>query len=251
MIITFTDNDHSQKPDKSGFNKVGYVTRSEEVIFLRRKRIVRRRLSNIRKFPHALLSLPKSQDPNNVEKFFLENWLTLDLFNLGMSSLLCDDVAYFSSPIKLPQLEKIDKNKRDEQFVVLKSLASEADLLFTFDTKSVISKIISVVDRGPWSHVATCTGTGTIIEVIASGLCERPIEVYANPRYRLGLYRYRYRDDFYPEKIILSSRLHIGNGYSYKKAARAGLQKLFRFERTSPTPNDLAIAPEFELIFYT
>ena len=86
---------------------------------------------------------------DNVEKFFVENFQTLDLFNLGLRSILQNDVAYFALPIKLPRLEPIDKQSRDDCWIGLKSLASKGDLLFTFDTASFFSRIVSLVDNGP------------------------------------------------------------------------------------------------------
>ena len=53
------------------------------------------------------------------------------------------------------------------------------DMLCVFDTKNVFSWVISKVDRGPWSHTAICTGEGTVLEAITTGVCERPLDVYA------------------------------------------------------------------------
>jgi hypothetical protein len=249
MLITFADNDRSHKADQTGFNKIGYVTESQEVIYLWRNRVVQDRLSAIEKMPHKVFPLPDVFERNNVEIFFSKNFPAVDLFNLGLSSILRNDVGYFSSPIKLPRLETIGKLARNDRWRALRSMAITGDLLFTFDTQSIFSKIISIIDRGPWSHCAMYTGDDTVIEALTSGVCERPIEVYADPKYRVGLYRSRTRLPE-PEKGIHFARSQIGKRYSYRKAALAGLLKLLRLKRIAPTPNDLAIQPGLDLICY-
>ena len=152
-------------------------------------------------------------------------------------------------PVKLPRLEPIDKQSRYYRWIALKSLASKGDLLFTFDTASLFSKIISLVDSGPWSLYAIYTGAGTVIEAIASGVCERSIDIYADSRYLLGLYRLR-SDLQDQDNTVESDRSKIGQPHSYRKAAIVGVQKLLRLPPSFPTPNDLAIHPEIELLNY-
>lgn len=249
MLITFADNDRTQKADSTGFNKIGYITQSQQVIFPWRNRLIKKPLSVIEKTPHKRFPVPEVFGADNVEKFFVENFQTLDLFNLGLSSILQTDVAYFALPIKLPRLEPIDKQSRYNRWIALKSLASKGDLLFTFDTASLFSKIISLVDSGPWSHCAIYTGAGTVIEAITAGVCERSIDVYVDSRYRVGLYRLR-SDLPDQDNTVEFDRSIIGQPYSYRKAAVVGIQKLLRLPRSFPTPNDLAIHPEIELLKY-
>lgn len=249
MLITFTDNDRSQKIDDSGFNKIGYVSQSRLVIYPRRHRLVREYLSIVEKLPHKCFPVPESLGVENVERFFTENFQALDLFNLGLSSILRNDIAYFARPLKLPRLSPIDDQIRNDRWVSMVPLITKGDLLFTFDTKSLLSRLISKVDRGPWSHSALCTGEGTIIEAITTGVCERTLDVYAASHYRTGLYRLRC--GLPNEKDLLEfSRSKLVEPYSYRKAVIAGIQKLLRRPRTVPTPNDLAIQPDLELIAY-
>lgn len=67
---------------------------------------------------------------------------------------------------------------RGNKLAELKASIRTGDLLFTFDTESLTSKLISFFDRGPWSHCGMCSGEGTIIEATTAGVVERPIEVY-------------------------------------------------------------------------
>lgn len=249
MLITFADNDRTQKADSTGFNKIGYVTQSQQVIFPWRNRLIKKPLSVIEKIPHKCFPLPAVLGKENVEKFFVENFQTLDLFNLGLSSILRNNVAYFALPIKLPRFEPIDKQSHNDRWISLKSIATKGDILFTFDTASLFSRIISLIDRGPWSHCAIYMGGGTVIEAITAGVCERSIDVYADSRYRVGLYRLR-SDLPDQDNTVEFDRSKIGQPYSYRKAAVVGIQKLLRLPRSFPTPNDLAIHPEIELLKY-
>lgn len=255
MLIVFRYPDSTDKPASNGFNKVGYITSDGNVIFTIRNKVVRRNLAEILKLPHsaAQFSDPSKDqvdfDRANLDRFFMDNFQTPDLFNTGLTAIKIQDVAYFDRPIKLPRLEAIDDNLRTRRWNELKRAIQKGDLLFTFDSKSLSSKLISWVDNGPWSHCATCSGDGTVIEAITSGMVERPIDSYAPSRYRLGLYRLR-RGTFDADKMIAFSRAQLGKPYNYRGALRAGFEKLTNRRRTVPTPNDLASNPDFNLVIY-
>lgn len=248
MLITFRDNDRSQKPDQTGHNKIGYITRSLEVIFPWRSRVIRQSLPKIERLPHKKIPLPDGLDANCAERFFVDNFQTIDLFNQGLISIHLGEFGYFSNPIKLPRLDPIDLSERNFRWNELKLLVRKGDALFTFDTKSLFSKLITMVDNGPWSHAAMCTGEETLLEAITSGVQERSLDVYADPRYRVGLYRPLGLTE--PEKSLDFLRSQIGKPYGYSKAALVGVQKFLRIRRFAPTPNDLAVAPNLQLICY-
>jgi len=250
MLIAFQDNDKSHSPDETGYNKVGYITHSNSVIFQYKKRMVRKELSILKKRPHQLISIDNNVlDMNKVHAFFEYNILTVELFHIGLTQLLEVNSAYFNYPIKLPKHNKINIKDHDEKWGKLVLEHKKGDTLFTFDTDSLFSKIISFVDKGPWSHVAMCTGEGTIIEALTSGVQERSIEVYENPKYRVGLYRFRAGVPD-PEKGVAFGRAQIGKPYNFSGAAIAGIQKIFMHRRIAPTPNDVAIQPELDLIIH-
>ena len=249
MLISFADSDRSHKRDETGHNKVGYITQMGEVIFPLRSRIARRSLSKIERLPSRKVPIPDGFDANCVEKFFVENFQTIDLFNQGLMAIVRGEFGYFSNPIKLPRLNAIDIDERNSRWNELRLRIRERDLLFTFDTKSAFSNVISFIDNGPWSHVAMCTGQGTIIEAIAAGVQERPLEVYADPRYRVGLYRPIGLTEVDGGSLEFL-RSQIGKPYAYAKAALAGAQKLFGISRFAPTPNDLAVSRHLQLIGY-
>ena len=102
MLNTFADNDRTQKADSTEFNKIEYITQSQQVIFTWRNPLIKKPLSVIEKTPHKRFPVPDVFEVDNVEKFFVENFQTLDSFNLGLSSILQTDVAYFALPSKAP-----------------------------------------------------------------------------------------------------------------------------------------------------
>lgn len=248
MLITFLDGDRSHKPDQTGHNKIGYIAHNNQVLYSWRNKIIQKSLSAIERLPHRKIPLPEGVDRGCVERFFIENFQTIELFNMGFVSLLQKNFEYFANPIKLPRLDPIDLEQRDFRWKQLTQLVRRGDALFTFDTRSFFSKLIAFVDNGPWSHVAMCTDTKTVIEAITSGVQERELEVYAHHRYRVGLYRPIGLVD--PEKSLEFMRAQIGKSYAYSKAAVAGLQKFLNRNRLAPTPNDLAISRHLFLICY-
>jgi hypothetical protein len=251
MLTLFLDRDRTQRIDHTGFNKVGYVTQSRYVIFPWRHKLVKEKLSVIEKLPHKLGRLPENLGLENIERFFTENYQSLDLFNLGLSMILKNDAAYFVNPLKLPRLEPIDNRVWNDRWVSLKNMVTTGDMLCIFDTKNLFSWVISKADRGPWSHTAICTGEGTVLEAITSGVCERPLDIYATPHYRVGLYRDKSGLLNQKQKDLLEfGRSQIGKPYSYRTAVIVGIQKLLRMRQSVPTPNDLAITPNFELVAY-
>ena len=65
--------------DWTGFNKVGYVTENDVVIYPRRSRIVREPLAAVRKYKHKILTLnhPRAKE---VEIFFTSNLINTRMF---------------------------------------------------------------------------------------------------------------------------------------------------------------------------
>lgn len=248
MLIAFKWKNSAGKVDETGFNTVGYVTNSGMVVFQNRRRIIQRKFSEIKTLPHQTFKISESFDLEKIDKFFTENFQTPELFHHGLASITQGGVTYFDSPIKLPKLENSEPQSeiRTKAWGYLKNEIQIGDVLFTFDTKSFTSKVITWVDNGPWSHCGICTGNGTIVEATTSGMVERPIDVYADTRYRVGLYKVLSEGD-QPEKRIEFSRAQLGKPYNFRGAFVAGLRKLMNRPRT-PTPNDLATSPMLQLV---
>jgi hypothetical protein len=249
VLIAFKYKDRTDNPDQSGFNKVGYVTQSEIVVFQRRNRVIEKKLRNITNFPYQLYAIPEGFDTCKLDTFFLENFQTPGLFHTGLASVKDGRSTYFDNPIKLPRLGNIEIESRMAKWRQLQEQIQKGDTLFTFDSKSLFSKLITLVDNGPWSHCGTCTGDGTVIEALTSGVVERPIDSYSDPRYRVGLYRVISGTDD-PDRRIAFHRSQLGKRYNYRGAIIAGLRKLANRKTIAPTPNDLAASSTLDLVVY-
>lgn len=246
-FIAFLDGDKTYPIDFTGFNKIGIVLNGDRVLHPWKKGLRETPLEKVLKRPHSLRHPHVDIDTENIQSFFSSNWRDIDLFHCGLSEMIRGNSDYFEFPLKLPILDAIDVNQHDQRWRDLKADVQAGDLLLTYDTKSFASRVISYLDNGPWSHAATCSGEDTVIEATTAGVLERPLEVYGAARYRLGLYRWvpPIPD---PAASIAWSRSRIGNGYSYRKAMKAGLQKLLRHPRTALTPNDLPIFCSVRLV---
>ena len=93
-------------------------------------------------------------------------------------------------------------------------------------------------------------------EAIPPRVSERPIEIYRNPRYRLGVYRVKGITPDQAELMISFTHRQLGKPYAYRKVLRLALWKLFggRPKKSSGgffliSPNDMAyVTPGLELL---
>ena len=97
--------------------------------------------------------------------------------------------------------------------------------IFTFDTKSVGSRLIAYLNQGTWSRVGICSGNGCVLEAITSGVTERSIEAYHHPRYRLGIYRLS-GSPAQIDKMIEFAESQLGKSYAFKKALKLGVRMI-------------------------
>jgi hypothetical protein len=63
------------------------------------------------------------------------------------------------------------------------------DLFVSRDTTDRLSSLIAWADQGSWSHMMHYIGGGRIIDIDPEGTRELPLSVYADPKYRLALFR--------------------------------------------------------------
>lgn len=248
-LVSFLDNDRAYPPDSTGYNKVGIITANGTAVYESGRTVKQSPESCLAAFPKYRQHPPNGLNPENVDTFFLRNFPSLELFQTGLHKIVARDRVYFLTPIHLPIHDDIDASEHKRRCLDLFSKATKLDILFTFDTSSSMSHLISRVDRGPWSHVAMITGDGTVIETVTSGVREIPLLHYSSRKYRLGLYRFTESvSNADIDQVIHHSRSEIGMKYAYRKAALAGLQKWLGKPKTIPTPNDLAASEYLNLI---
>jgi hypothetical protein len=250
-LILFREWDPWYRPDASGFNKVGYIANDGTVIFPRRGRVARRPLSALLKKPHQLMrndNFPRAQAANT---FFTCNIINMAMFNLAMKLLSVPDSPFWDDPIKMPILRPITPEEHKLLWDELKPALELGDTIFTLNTKNPISRLIAYLDQGSWSHLGIYTGNGRIFESIPSGTVERSIEVYRDPRYRLGIYRDELTAQ-QKEVMPTVTRSMVGGGYDFGAALRLGLRMALRFrpseDRRNVTPNMRVLLTELKLI---
>ena len=250
-LMAFRDYDPWFKPDQTGFNKVGYVTSSETVIFPLRSRIKEKSIADIARYRHQILVRQFSpNDASNIEAFFTKNHRHFSLVNRGLKKLISTDaVSYFYNPIHLPLLPPISLEEVRNQWELLASNLQPCDYVAVFDTQSTISRLIAKFDQGPWSHVGIYLGDGKVCEAITSGVTQREIDVYRSPRYRVGIYRLKNLENSQKRKMKDFALSQLGKSYNYSGVFLVGLGRIFGDRRTLfRGPNGLVCSEDFELI---
>jgi hypothetical protein len=262
-LISFRDFDRVwYRVDITGFNKVGYITRSSTVIHPRWNRgLTESPLSRVLRYPHALSErLARTQtEADNIEAFFTQNVPSVELFNSGLQALVsASDLSFFESPIRIPVLDDISPLEFERRWEVFSLTLRRADIIFVLDTKSLISRLIARFDHGTWSHVGVYTGERTIVEAITAGVVERNIEVYHDPRYRLGIYRHKTIGPKAATSLVDVLRSQLGKRYDFLSAIRLAIFKVLGLQPGAGsrpptldelTPNDAARAERAALIW--
>jgi hypothetical protein len=222
-VVVFKDwGDPWHKTDASGFNKTGYVTENGIVIYPRRSRIARTTIEAVSKRPHRLVDLSTHPRATQIEVFFSNNAINTALYVKAMEQMGDPHSPFWDNPVKIPILSPISPEEHETRWSKFLGALQKGDGIFTFDTKSIVSRLITHLDQGAWSHTGTYVGDGKIIEVITSGVLERSIEVYHYPRYRLGVYRLPGASPAQINSLIACARTSVGDGYSYRKVLILG-----------------------------
>lgn len=234
----------------TGFNKTGYVTEDDIVIYPRRSRIARKPAPAITKKGHTILPLTYFPRADRVEKFFTQNVINITMYAMGMRMLAEPSSPFWDNPIKLPVLQTITPDEFEAQWRVMLSVIRIGDYVFTLDTKSRLSQLIVYLDQGTWGHVGCYTGNGNVAEAITAGVVERPIDAYHNSRFRLGIYRLdRSQDDIDARSEFLRSQL--GKPYAFKKVLALGARMLVGLPHGKVTPNMMPAILRLRLVHTT
>ena len=255
-ICYFLDRNPFHKPDSTGFNRVGYSTERETMIYQRDHKFIEIPLKKLHpKRLEAFEIKGSASELAAIETFFTGNVLNTFLMNRGLHAVAQGPRSLFANPIKLPILSPITDSEWVQRWQKLPNVLQKLDLVQVFDESSRISRLIAAVDRGSWSHSAMYSGDGKVMEAITSGVTERSIDVYRRQGIRIGVYRIPVIvDGARAEDAISYARQQIGMGYGWLSLLKKGAQLLFhlhpRTERFIPSPNDLIVRTEgIELVF--
>jgi hypothetical protein len=250
--VLFKEFDPWHPTDATGFNKTGYVTKSGVVIYPRRSRIARKSVDAIMRQPHRFVRMSAHSRAEQIEIFFTNNIINTAMYVMAMERIGQPTSGFWDNPIKLPILNPISRAEHDKRWNKVPKELQRGDAIFTVDTQSISSRLITYLDQGTWSHVGIYTGEGRISEAITSGVTERSIENYHDPRYRLGIYRAGGSEEQLT-KMIEALRSQIGKPYASKKVLRLGVRMLLGIwpnpnERYQITPNRLIPIAGFRLV---
>jgi hypothetical protein len=220
-------------------NKVGYVTRADQVLYPYHYGIRKAALSDVlKKKCCKLMEVPTGPPEEKLEQFFTENYPNASLFSTGFY-FIHSQARFFDHPIKLPILQSISESEFYTRWDALPSVVEPGDQILCTDTEAWISRTIARLDHGPWSHAATYIGSGLIVEAITSGVVCRELEAYRHPRFRFGIYRLEMSRKQQQEMIRWSCSA-IGAGYDYYGLLRLSIWKL---ANKMPRPSELLVSP--------
>lgn len=252
--IIFLDKKTKQPPDESGCNQIGVLLTNRKILFVRNRRVKELGLAQLNSSRALALPFKSAEFAKSFLEYFETNKGNSHLFTAGLKALNAKNDAFFSSPIIMPQLKKYDSDEAyEEAWNNLLPQMQKADLVCTFNEKSLISRFIASLDKGIWSHSALYMGDGQISEAIAQGLVIGDIATYKSKDVHIGIYRHFEMTPQRAEAVIQGALLHIGKGYAYRKAIRLGLRlvlglKLDPSKAGDVTPNGLVYSGGVRLV---
>ena len=210
--------------DASGFSKTGYVTNSGIVIYPRRSRIAVTSIEAVTRRHHRLIDISTHPRAAQIEALFTNNVINNTLYVAAMQQIGNPNSPFWNNPIKIPILSPISPEEHESRWRTFVDALQKGDGIFTFDTKSIVSRIIMHLDQGAWSHCGTYVGNGRIVEAITLGVVERSIDAYHDTRYRLGIYRLPGASPQQIDSLIAFCHSTVGDRYSYRKVLLLGIR---------------------------
>lgn len=238
--VVFHDDDSKLQPDETGCNQIGILMDNSKILFCRNRKLIKADTNKISASKMLLYPFKDEEISLGIFKYFQERVKDYRLFNYGLTQIKSNHFEFLYSQDILPILRKwISSADYENAWINLVSKMQKGDLICVFNEKSIISKCISVIDKGPWSHCAMYIGNGEISEAITTGVVRRIIDVYKNKYIHIGLYR---TFDITPEiqnSVVNKYLSLIGYKYNYKGVLLLGFKKLFGLEFKIGSPNDL------------
>lgn len=227
--------------DETGCNQVGVYLSENEIVFSQNGKAMALSLSEIDGITNDIKLLQSADTAlmEKVVKFFTINKNNVKLIEVGLRSLK-DKHIIFDNPNLMPDVRNgLSSNELQQGWERVYPKIKPIDSIFIFNTKSIISKTISKVDNGSWSHVGTYLGEGKIIEAVTSGTRIADICIYKENHIRMGVYRLIGITNEDREELI-KEYLKRGTGrkYNYKGVFRLGLKKIFQKDFIIKEPRD-------------
>jgi len=257
-MMFFVDKKSKEKlGPKTGCNQTGIFVSHSEIIFVRKRKVQKINVDELKGTKVAIHKVADGSLSRNIVAFFKNIKDNYRMFGLGIRALANHNFEVFDSENIMPKFENYSSIAQyDIAWSELTSKLRKGDLIFTFNKKSRISKLIAAIDNGSWSHCGIYMGQGNIFEAISKGRVVRNIEAYKNLNIHLGVYRSGMaKQSFTDETINKFVNEEAGPDYGYLKAILLGIRTVLglnndKFSPTDVTPNGLIYSGSLYLVGY-
>jgi len=250
-VITFFDTETKLPHDKSECNQMGILIENNKILFCRNRKIIEIDATKIKTTRMFIYPIADKEMSLKITNYFKINANDYRRFNAGLLAIVQGIIIFFDYPVIFPELTKWNsEDEYERSWGNLVAQLQPADCVCTFNEKSVISRFISFIDKGPWSHTAIYIGNGEICEAISCGVVKRKIDVYNNKHIHIGIYRSLDLSADQKKDIIGWFLSSMGVKYNYKGIILLGLKKILGIHSNIPSPNDLVCLHCFYLVYY-
>ena len=257
--ILFFDKKTKEPPGpKTGCNQIGVFISEQTILYCRNRKIVYIEIDDLIGSKVTICGLKDKTKSDKIINYFKKSKSNYRLFKLGVRALMLHNMKVFDDPYIMPKLRNYgSEDEYQKNWDRVYSKLKKADLIFTYNSKSLISKVIANIDKGSWSHSGIYNGNGKILEAISKGGVKRKIDVYRNKHIHLGIYRaidYALLTNNDIDEILdILSVETLGLKYGFHKALILGIRTLLgltedKFSPTDLTPNGLIYAGNLYLV---
>lgn len=253
--ILFFDKKTKEPPGpKTGCNQTGVLISEQTILYCRNRKIVHIKIDDLIGSKVIICGLKDKTKSDKIINYFKKSKSNYRLFKLGVRALMQHNMKVFDDPYIMPKLREYgSEDEHQKNWHRVTSKLQKNDFIFTYNSKSLISKIIASIDKGSWSHSGIYFGNGEILEAISKGLVKRKIDVYRNKHIHLGIYRAIGTNNDIDEILDTFYVESLGLKYGYHKALILGIRTLLgltedKFSPTDLTPNGLIYAGNLYLV---
>lgn len=243
-IVIFFDWQSHNEVDSTQCNQWAFVVDDKQALYIRGK-VHSLPLTEIHKLDYATVihRIPEAL-ATLVAPVLLKFRNNPMMFQVVVNHMFCNNYGpiieqeFFPPDVKNYACD-VDYNVAWNRLV---SVLEPRDIIFTYDRKSVISRLIAHLTHGPFSHCAVHAENGVIWEIVTSGTRMVNIEVYRGRQFRVAVYRHYGKAPDTIEEMLSRMKASDGQpGYSYYGAIRAGIKAYFGRHVEAMTPNSLIL----------
>jgi hypothetical protein len=249
-IIIFFDWASTSPVDASGCNQWAFVVDENQALYIRGK--VRsvplgdvHKLDNatvIHRIPEALGKL--------VAPILLKYKNNPMMFQIVINHMQCNNfVPIIFDEFFPPDVRYATNEEYEAAWQQMVASLEPRDLIFTFNRKSFVSKIIATFTHGPFSHCAVHAEDGVISEIVTSGTRMVHIDIYKGREFRVAVFRHYGKAPDAKEEMLARMRAEDGrSGYSYFGAIQAGLRAYLGNHIDAMAPNSIILSGALSFI---